>query len=347
VSVQLSERNAPHPVADEGSGAAPPKTRSRTISAVVPVYRSAQILPELYNRLSLALAAITEQFEIILVEDGGRDSAWQVITELAKRDRRVRGIRMSRNYGQHNALLCGIRAAKHDVIVTLDDDLQNPPEEIHKLVDRLTGDVHVVYGKPSAEQHGFWRDQASRVSKLALQGAMGAETARNVSAFRAFDIRIRDAFASYRGPDVSVDVLLTWGTSGFSHVEVNHQPRLVGESSYTLRKLIAHAFNMMTGFSTLPLQVASVIGFLFTLFGVGVLALVIATYLVNGGAAVPGFAFLASIIAIFSGAQLFALGIIGEYLARIHFRTMDRPTYLIAESTARQPDQPSSSPPVD
>ncbi len=304
-----------------------------TISAIVPVYRSAQILPELHRRLRLALKRLSDEFEIIFVEDGGQDDAWSVITGLAREDRRVRGLRMSRNYGQHNALLCGIRAARYEVIVTLDDDLQNPPEEIHKLMARLAGGVHVVYGKPVEEQHGFWRDQASRISKLALQSAMGAETARDVSAFRAFDSWIRDAFASYRGPDVSIDVLLTWGTTSFDSVEVDHQPRLVGDSSYTLRKLIKHAFNMMTGFSTLPLQVASIIGFLFTLFGAGVLVYVIVTLIANGGSTVPGFAFLASIVAIFSGAQLFALGIIGEYLARIHFRTMDRPTYLIADTT--------------
>ena len=300
------------------------------ISAVVPVYRSAPGLPELHRRLSAALQAISKHHEIILVEDGGRDKSWSVIEGLARNDPHVRGIRMSRNYGQHNALLCGIRAARYDVIVTLDDDLQNPPEEIAKLIGRLDADTDVVYGTPETEQHGFLRDQGSRITKLALQSAMGAETARNVSAFRAFRARLRDAFATYRGPYVSIDVLLTWGTTKFAHVPVRHEPRRLGESNYTFRKLVTHAFNMLTGFSTLPLQIASVIGFLFTLFGFAILVYVLASYLTNGSI-VPGFAFLASIIAIFSGAQLFALGIIGEYLARMHFRTMDRPTYLVSQ----------------
>jgi undecaprenyl-phosphate 4-deoxy-4-formamido-L-arabinose transferase len=240
---------------------------------------------------------------------------------------------MSRNYGQHNALLSGIRAARYGVIVTLDDDLQNPPEEIAKLIARLDETTDVVYGTPQEEQHGFLRDQGSRITKLALQSAMGAETARNVSAFRAFRTRLREAFATYRGPYVSIDVLLTWGTTRFSHVQVRHEPRMLGASNYTFRKLITHAFNMMTGFSTLPLQIASVIGFLFTLFGLVILVYVLVSFVTNGSV-VPGFAFLASIIAIFSGAQLFALGIIGEYLARMHFRTMDRPTYLISQQTS-------------
>lgn len=306
--------------------------RTTEISAIVPVYRSAPILPELHRRLSAALALLAERYEIILVEDGGGDGSWDVIEELARQDDHVRGIRMSRNYGQHNALLCGIRQAQFPVIVTLDDDLQNPPEEIAKMLAVLDAGADVVYGTPLNEQHGFLRNQSSRITKLALQSAMGAETARNVSAFRVFRTRIRDAFETYRGPYVSIDVLLTWGTTRFAHVAVRHEPRQVGKSTYTVRKLVTHAFNMMTGFSTLPLQVASMVGFLFTLLGFALLIFVLVSYLVNGSA-VPGFAFLASMIAIFSGAQLFALGIIGEYLARMHFRAMDRPTYLVREET--------------
>ncbi len=244
------------------------------------------------------------------------------------------GINLMRNYGQHNALLCGIRAARYEVIVTMDDDLQHPPEEIPKLLDKLAEGYDVVYGTPQKEQHGFWRDMASQVTKLALQNAMGSETACNVSAFRAFRTRVRDAFANYQGPFVSIDVLLTWGTTRFAAVPVRHDPRRMGVSNYTFRKLVTHAFNMMTGFSVLPLQLASLIGFAFTLFGLGVLVYVIGRYLIQGGS-VPGFPFLASVVAIFSGAQLFALGIIGEYLARMYFRMMERPTYTVRATTFR------------
>ena len=303
------------------------------LSVVIPVYRSAAILPELHRRLTAALTALVDHYEIVLVEDAGGDDSWSVVEDLARRDRLVRGIRMSRNFGQHNALLCGIRAARHPVIVTMDDDLQNPPEEIGKLLARLTDDVDVVYGPPENERHGFLRDQGSRITKIALQGAMKAETARNVSAFRAFRTRLRDAFADYRGPFVSIDALLTWATTRFTHVRVRQDPRAAGRSNYTFRMLVTHALNMMTGFSTRPLQFASLIGFAFTLFGLVVLAVVLITYLVNSGSTVPGFAFLASIIAIFSGAQLFALGIIGEYVARIHFRSMDRPGFFVRQTT--------------
>jgi glycosyltransferase involved in cell wall biosynthesis len=303
------------------------------ITAVVPVFRSSASLRELHRRLTTVLTGLADQHEIILVEDGGDDESWSVIEQLAETDDRVNGIRLSRNFGQHNALLCGIRAARYALTLTIDDDLQSPPEEVAKLLARLTDDVDVIYGTPAAEQHGLLRDLSSRITKVALQSAMGADTARHVSAFRLFRTRVRKSFDAYRGPYVSIDVLLTWGTTRFSHVTVEHEPRRLGASTYTFRKLVAHAFNMMTGFSTLPLQIASVIGFVFTLFGFAVLVYVLASLVVNGSA-VPGFAFLASIIAIFSGAQLFALGIIGEYLARMHFRTMDRPTYVVREGTS-------------
>jgi glycosyltransferase involved in cell wall biosynthesis len=266
------------------------------------------------------------------VNDGSRDRSWEVICDLASRHKSIRGVNLMRNYGQHNALLCGIRLATHDVVVTIDDDLQHPPDQIPKLLERLGDDCDVVYGTPLQERHGLLRDVASRITKMALQSAMGADTARSVSAFRALRTNLRDAFSEYRGPFVSVDTLLTWGTVRFAAVTVESAPRYSGQSNYTFRKLIVHAFNMMTGFSTIPLQFASWIGFAFTVVGVAVLAYVLIRYLIQG-AAVPGFAFLASIIALFSGAQLFALGILGEYLARMHFRIMDRPPYVVRGKT--------------
>ena len=210
----------------------------------------------------------------------------------------------------------------------MDDDLQHPPEEIAKLLDVLAQGNDVVYGRPAQEQHGLLRDLASLTTKLALQNVMGAEIARQVSAFRVFRAEVANAFRHYEGSFVSIDVLLTWGTKRFAVTPVRHQARALGASGYTFRRLVTHAMNMMTGFSTVPLQFASLIGFVFTLFGLGVLMYVVVRYLAQG-TPVPGFPFLASIIALFSGAQLFALGIIGEYLARMHFRSMQKPPYVV------------------
>lgn len=302
----------------------------QSISVVIPVYNSESILPELINKLGPVLSKIAGQYEVVLVNDGSQDHSWDVTCELAKEYNWIYPVNLMRNYGQHNALLCGIRIAKNEIIVTMDDDLQNPPEEIPKLLGKLVEGYDVVYGKPNREQHGFWRDVASQVTKLAMRSAMGVETAKNISAFRAFRTELRKSFASYQGPFVSIDVLLTWGTTRFATIPVDHCKRKAGASNYNFRKLVIHVLNMMTGFSTLPLRLASIIGFLFTLLGIIILLFVISSYLIHGGS-VPGFPFLASMIAIFSGAQLFALGIIGEYLARMHFRMMERPSYVIKE----------------
>lgn len=304
-----------------------------SISVVIPVYRGAESLPELAAELSRILPSLASTFEVLLVDDGSPDQSWRVIQSLTGQYSWIRGITLMRNYGQHNALLCGIRAAQYDVIITMDDDLQHPASKIPTLLAKLDEGYDVVYGSPEAEQHGLWRDLASQVTKLALQSSMGVDIARKVSAFRVFRTELRRAFTDYHSPYVSIDVLLTWATTRFASVTVPHAARKHGESNYTLRKLITHALNMITGFSTLPLQIASLVGFVFTLFGILVFIYVVGRYLLEG-TPVQGFPFLASIIAIFSGAQLFALGIIGEYLARIHFRTMDRPVYTIRETTA-------------
>jgi glycosyltransferase involved in cell wall biosynthesis len=299
-----------------------------SLSVVVPVYNSAGSLGPVLAELATTLPTLAERYEVVLVDDGSRDQSWRVIEELTTQYPWAHGIRLMRNYGQHNALLCGIRVARYDVTVTLDDDGQHPPAEIANLLRALKQGNDVVYGTPLHEQHGVLRDLASQLTKLALQSAMGAQTARSVSAFRVFRTELREAFRLYQGPFPSIDVMLTWGTTRFAAVKVQHRARQIGASNYTLTRLITHAVNMMTGFSVLPLQLASLVGFGFTVFGLMVLAYVIGRYLLQGGS-VPGFPFLASVIAIFSGAQLFALGIIGEYLARIHFRMMERPTYAV------------------
>ncbi|HET6889373.1 MAG TPA: glycosyltransferase family 2 protein [Candidatus Udaeobacter sp.] len=316
--------------------AASQSLEERSLSVVTAVYNGENSLRELCRRLVQVLPQVATQHEIILVNDGSRDGSWEVISELSSQLPTVRGLNLMRNYGQHNALLCGIRAAKYDVIVTMDDDLQHPPEEIPRVLACLDEGFDVVYAAPKTEQSGLLRALASRITRLALSAAIGSEVAKNASAFRALRTQLREAFAGYQSPFVSIDVLLSWATNRFGAITVAFRPRHSGSSNYTFGKLVRHALDMMTGFSTLPLQLASLIGFGCTLFGVGILIYVVGRYFLEGS--IPGFPFLASIIAIFSGAQLFALGVMGEYLARMHFRTMNRPVYMV-RSVSSEPKE--------
>jgi glycosyltransferase involved in cell wall biosynthesis len=304
-----------------------------SVSVVIPVYRSERTLPALLERLHLVLASRNAPFEIILVNDGSPDGSWDVIENLAIRWPEVVGVALSRNYGQHNALLCGIRRARHEIVLTMDDDLQHPPEDAPCLLAMLTNDVDVVYGTPHHEPHGRWRDAASVMVKWALRYVVGAKTARHVSAFRAFRTKLRDGFAAYASPFVSIDVLLNWATTRYAVAAVRHEPRRIGSSGYNFRKLAAHALNLLTGYSVAPLTLASLIGLGATLFGLAALVFSVIRA-VLAGSTVPGFLFLASIITIFSGTQMFALGIIGEYLGRMYLRTMERPAYLVRQETA-------------
>lgn len=309
-----------------------------SLSIIVPVYNGALSLPQLVSELSIVLPTLADEYEVIFVEDDGKDNSWEVLRELVDQYPFVRAFKHMRNYGQHNALLYGVRQARYEFSATMDDDLQHPSGELHRLLEKLQEGYDVVYGTPEQERHGLLRDLASQVTKLALQSAMGVNVATKVSAFRMFRTQLRDAFGNYESPFVNLDVLLTWGTTRFAAITTPHAERKYGVSNYTLRKLIVHALNMMTGYSTLPLQIASLVGFGLTLFGVAILFYVIIRALIENQAP-AGFPFLASTIAIFSGAQLFALGIIGEYLARMHVRIMGRPSSVVREKLEQKPEK--------
>jgi glycosyltransferase involved in cell wall biosynthesis len=303
---------------------------SHRLSVVIPIYNSSAILPALLDRLLPVLERIADQYEVILVNDGSPDASWETIIRELPRRPHVRGLRLSRNFGQHNALLCGVRAARFDTCLTMDDDLQHPPEEIPALLAKLDEGFDLVYGAPQRETHGAFRDHSSKMVKRAMRHVLGVRMAEAAGAFRCFRTRLRDAFADYRSPQVNLEVLLSWATTNLASVQVPHATRHSGQSGYTFRKLLNHTANLVLGYSTAPLRLANLLGFLIILFGIVVLMVVLGRYVVEGSS-VPGFPFLASVMAIFSGVQLLSLGVIGEYIARIYTRTMERPAFVVAE----------------
>jgi undecaprenyl-phosphate 4-deoxy-4-formamido-L-arabinose transferase len=298
------------------------------VSIVVPVFNSEGSLAELVRRIDGVRSALGGPVELILVNDASRDRSWEIVQEIAAKTPWVRGVSLMRNYGQHNAVLCGIRLAVGAVVVTMDDDLQNPPEEIPKLLARLDDGFDVAYGSPARHRHTLFRNLAAFSTKLALQGVLGAQAARHIGPFRAFRADLRRAFERFDGAYVNIDVLLTWATTSFGVCDVRHDPRAVGTSNYTLAKLTAHSLNMVTGFSILPLQVASVLGLLTAAVGAVGVALVLGLRLLAGHSVSTVLA-LASLTSLLAGVQLLALGVIGEYLARIHFRMLQRPPYVV------------------
>ena len=227
--------------------------------------------------------------------------------------------------------MCGVRHAQYEVTVTIDQDLQHPPEEIPVLLKELQKGFDVVYGAPKQLPQGFFRNLITANTKRILASVMGVPSVKNISAFRVFRTELRNASTNFRGPGLTLDILLSWGTTRFTSVRVDIKEAV--KSNYSFWSLVKVTILILTGYSTMPLRLASWIGFVMTLFGLGVFVYVLAIYFRLGS--LPGFPFLASIIAIFSGAQLFALGIFGEYLAHIFDRSMDRPAYVVQEMAGK------------
>ncbi|MEQ4717337.1 glycosyltransferase family 2 protein [Nonomuraea sp. B19D2] len=302
-----------------------------SVSVVIPCYRSARTLPTLVPRLVSVLRDLGVPYEVILVVDGSPDDTWDTAASLARRTQGVRAIHLSRNYGQHNALVAGIREAQLDVVVTMDDDLQHLPEEVPRLLAAMEGDrLDLVYGVPHVEEHGFLRSLASRSVKAGMSAALGIGTARKISAFRAFSTHLRAGFEELSGPHASLDVALSWATTRVGSLRVRMDHREHGRSNYSLRLLIRHAANMVLGYSTAPLRVASYLGFLVGTFGL-LLGGAVLWRFATGGTAVAGFTTIASMVALFSAAQLISIGVLGEYIGRIHGSGMGRPTYVVRE----------------
>ena len=301
------------------------------ISLVCPVYCSAQTLRILVDQICACLNG-AYKFEILLIDDRSPDSSWREIVQISRENSAVRGIRLGRNVGQHGALLAGIRSARFDKIVTIDDDLQNPPSEVIKLVQNLDLNGGVVYGVSADVKQKMWRKASSIGAKQLFKKFLGFDSAVNISSFRAFETNLRDAFSGEIGPSVSIDSLLTWSTSTFCSIDVQHHSRLQGKSHYSFRKLVRFMIDTATGYSVVPLRLATTLGSIVTIFGFVMFLWVTIRPLLTG-VTVPGFPLLAASLAIFSGTQLLVLGILGEYIGKMHFRVMNKPSYVIVDSS--------------
>lgn len=214
-----------------------------SVSVVVPVFNSAPALEELHRRIEAAIASTVavERWELILVNDGSRDSSWERIVQLSGAHRDVRGLDLTRNWGQHNALLAGIKVARHEGIVTLDDDLQNPPEEIPKLLDALGPSVDLVYGVPIARAQPRYRRIAGTGLRAIISWITGRRQARLGSGFRAFRASLTERLPRASGRHVILDSALRARTDRIGSVAVRHEPRRVGQSNYSLPRLFRMA----------------------------------------------------------------------------------------------------------
>lgn len=296
------------------------------ISVVVPVYRSATTLRQLVDSLLPVLDAMEKPYEIIFVDDGSPDESWNVLSELqAKHPEKISAIQLMRNFGQHNALMCGFRHARGRFVITMDDDLQHPPREIPKLIKAMQeGDYDVVYGRYSEKKHEKWRNFGSRTLNAFFCFVFDLKI--QITSFRVIRKEAIDCILSYNLNFTVVDGLLAWNTRRIGSTLVEHEPRHEGRSGYSFLRLLGLALNLFTNFSLLPLQVVSMLGVVSAATGLLIGLYYFICFLV-GRIDVPGYA--STIVAIFmlGGCQLLSLGIMGEYLGRLHLNVNRKPQY--------------------
>jgi undecaprenyl-phosphate 4-deoxy-4-formamido-L-arabinose transferase len=296
------------------------------ISVVVPVYNSADCLRELVERILAVLYKLARSYDIVLVDDGSRDASWDVLKELqAQYGDCVTAVRLMRNYGQHNALMCGFRHCRGELIVTIDDDLQNPPEEIEQLHRSITNNGYdLVYGNERSKEHEGWRNIGSSLARVFYRTVFHSQI--SPTSFRIMRRQLMESILPYALNYTYVDGLLAWNTQWVGSVEVEHRERVAGRSGYSVPKLLLLALNLFTNFSLLPLQMVSICGFLAALGGFGLGLFYLGQFLL-ANIAVPGFASTIIAILVLGGAQMLALGIIGEYLGRLHLNVNRKPQY--------------------
>lgn len=303
-----------------------------TLSVVVPVYRCTPCLRPLRERVIGAVEDLVEDFEIVLVDDRGGDGAWAEITRLSREDPRVRGVRLSRNFGQHAAITAGLAAARGDWAVLMDCDLQDPPEEIPRLWAKAAEGYDIVYGRRRSKPTGLLRRLVGRFYFKALNVFAGAGIDGEYGTFSLISRKVIDGFLRFRDRDRHYLLILHW--LGFDNASVDYQPaeRFAGQSSYSLTGLIRHGLDGVFFQTTVLLRWVVYLGFLLASLGVAA-----ATYFTVArivGTAYPGWTSMAVITLIASGFIVGSTGITGLYIGKVFEQVKDRPLYLIDREVA-------------
>ncbi len=298
------------------------------LSIIIPVFNSEKTLEELVTEITVTMNTINKSYEMIFVDDGSKDNSWDVLLKLQKNNPKIITIaKLMKNFGQHNALMCGFNLSSGKLVVTMDDDLQNPPSEIKKLITHIEANkLDLVYGHTEEKKHKFWRNIGTTIIRFFFKVVF--KTKAKTTSFRIINRELILSILAYNLNYTYIDGLLAWNTSRIGNVTVHHNQRKYGQSGYSIGKLIALAFNLFTNFSLIPLQVVSGVGVITAICGFLASIYYIAQYFLSN-ISIPGYASIIIAILILGGVQLLALGIIGEYLGRLHLNMNKKPQYSV------------------
>jgi polyisoprenyl-phosphate glycosyltransferase len=303
------------------------------LSIVSPVYRAERTVPELVRRIRAALETQFREFEIVLVEDGSPDRSWDAIVVECARDQRVKGIRLSRNFGQHAAITAGLSHARGRHVAVMDCDLQDDPEDIPILYREALAGSDIVFARKRSRKFGFWKNLTARVYYRVFQWLSGVEHDPNVASFSVISRPVVDAFLRFGDYHRAYRMILHWLGFRCAYVEVDHRDRYEGDSTYSPFKLLLLAMNIVLTYSERPLYASIWVGMgLSTVALIGSVILAVRYFTTNVGQSALGWTSLMVSLFFLSGLILMSLGIVGLYIARIFEQVKQRPVFVVGDS---------------
>ena len=301
---------------------------SLQVSVVIPVFNEELVLHEFYPRLKKEAENWDKSYELLFVDDGSTDNSFELICKWKKVDSNIRVIKFTRNFGQQAAVLAGFRQSRGDIVVQIDSDLQNPPEEIKRLLGAFTDEVDLVVTVPRKRRDSSLRVLGSKVLHSLAQALFGSRFKLNLSSFRAMRRSVIEKIDQCQDRSRYMAVLMSWMAVPTVHVEVDHHLRKTGQTKYGILPLLRLTWDLITGYSNFPLRLVTYLGLLGASLGFSIMMFLLYQRLV-AGILIEGFVVLSAVFSFFAGVQLLSIGFLGEYLSRVHLQIQNRPDYIV------------------
>ena len=301
---------------------------SLQVSVVIPVFNEELVLHEFYPRLKKEAESWGKSYELLFVDDGSSDNSFKLICKWKKIDSNIRVVKFTRNFGQQAAVLAGFRESRGNIVVQIDSDLQNPPEEIKRLLGAFTDEVDLVVTIPRKRRDSALRILGSKVLHSLAQALFGNRFKLNLSSFRAMRRSVIEKIDQCQDRSRYMAVLMSWMAVPTVHVEVDHHLRKVGQTKYGVLPLLRLTWDLITGYSNFPLRLVTYLGLLGAGVGFSIMMFLLYQRLV-AGILIEGFVVLSAVFSFFAGVQLLSIGFLGEYLGRVHLKIQNRPEYIV------------------
>jgi len=301
---------------------------SLQVSVVIPVFNEELVLHEFYPRLKKEAENWDKSYELLFVDDGSTDNSFELICKWKKIDSNIRVVKFTRNFGQQAAVLAGFRESRGNIVVQIDSDLQNPPEEIKRLLGAFTDEVDLVVTIPRKRRDSSLRILGSKVLHSLAQALFGNRFKLNLSSFRAMRRSVIEKIDQCQDRSRYMAVLMSWMAVPTVHVEVDHHLRKMGQTKYGVLPLLRLTWDLITGYSNFPLRLVTYLGLLGAGLGFAIMMFLLYQRLV-AGILIEGFVVLSAVFSFFAGVQLLSIGFLGEYLGRVHLKIQNRPEYIV------------------